>query len=110
VVDDIIRGRIGFQGLLASDDLDMKALQYALNGGLADRAEAALRAGCDVVLQCSGALRDMQETVKGCMPLKGLPLVRARAVEAFAKRQARAFDADAGWARFRQLMAGLWAK
>src|SRR5262249_51969561 len=53
VIEKIIRGRIGFQGLLMSDDLDMKALQFALNGGLTQRAEAALKAGCDVVLQCS---------------------------------------------------------
>jgi beta-N-acetylhexosaminidase len=104
VIDEIIRGRIGFQGLLMSDDLDMKALQYALNGTLGDRAEAALKAGCDVVLQCSGVLAEMQETVRGCAPLGGLALVRARAAEAFAKRPAKPFDAEAGWARFRELM------
>lgn len=104
VIEKIIRGRIGFDGLLMSDDLDMKALQFALNGGLRQRAEAALGAGCDVVLQCSGVLGEMQETVKGCRPLDGLSLVRARAVEAFAKRPAREFDAVAGWARFNELM------
>jgi beta-N-acetylhexosaminidase len=104
VIDQIIRSRIGFQGLLMSDDLDMKALQYALNGTLGDRAEAALKAGCDVVLQCSGVLAEMQETVKGCTPLGGLALVRARAAEAFAKRPAKPFDSEAGWARFRELM------
>jgi beta-N-acetylhexosaminidase len=105
VIEQIIRGRIGFQGLLMSDDLDMKALQYALNGGLKERAETALAAGCDVVLQCSGVLKEMQETAKGCRPLEGLPLVRARAVEGFAKRPALPFDADAAWARFKHLMA-----
>ena len=104
VIGEIIRSRIGFDGMLLSDDLDMKALQYALNGGLAARAEAALAAGCDAVLQCSGVLKEMQETAKGVRPLAGLPLVRARAVEAFAKRPARDFDAEAGWARFRALM------
>jgi len=107
VIDQIIRGRIGFQGLLLSDDLDMKALQFALNGGLAERAEAALAAGVDVVLQCSGVLADMQTVAKGCRKLEGVPLVRARAVEAFAKRPAREFDADAGWARFKQLLASV---
>lgn len=106
VIDTIIRGRIGFHGLLVSDDLDMKALQFALNGGLAQRADAALSAGCDVVLQCSGVLKEMQETAKGCVGLDGLSLVRARAVEGFAKRPAREFDADAGWARFNELMGG----
>lgn len=104
VIDQIIRGRIGFQGLLMSDDLDMKALQYALNGGLKERAEAALAAGCDVVLQCSGVLKEMEETAKGCRALEGLALVRARAVEAFAKRAARPFDAELGWKRFRELL------
>lgn len=109
VIDTIIRGRIGFHGLLMSDDLDMKALQFALNGGLQQRAEAALGAGCDVVLQCSGALKDMQETAKGCGALDGMSLVRARAVEAFAKRPADEFDAEAGWARYKLLMSGILA-
>jgi len=104
VIEEIIRNRIGFQGLLMSDDLDMKALQYALNGGLTERAEAALGAGCDVVLQCSGVLAEMQQAAKGCRPLEGLSLVRARAVESFAKRPPREIDADAAWARFRELV------
>jgi beta-N-acetylhexosaminidase len=104
VIEEIIRKRIGFQGMLMSDDLDMHALQFALNGGLTERAEAAIEAGCDVVLQCSGVLKEMQLAAKGCRDLEGLPLVRARAVEAFAKRPAREFDAEAGWARFKQLM------
>lgn len=104
VIEEIIRKSIGFQGMLMSDDLDMHALQYAMNGGLAERADAALSAGCDVVLQCSGKLSEMQTTAKGCRELDGLPLVRARAVEAFAKRQPREFDAAAGWARFKELL------
>jgi beta-N-acetylhexosaminidase len=104
VIEQIIRGRIGFDGLLMSDDLDMKALQFAMNGGLKERAEAALKAGCDVVLQCSGVLKDMAETVSGCQILEGLSLVRARAVEAFAKRPAEGFDVEAGWAQFKDLM------
>src|SRR5262249_31980319 len=104
VIEEIIRGRIGFQGLLMSDDLDMKALQYGLNGGLAVRAETALKAGCDVVLQCSGDLKDMVEAAKGCQSLSGLALVRARAAERFAKQAPAPFDAAAGWARFNELM------
>lgn len=109
VIEQIIRGRIGFQGLLMSDDIDMKALQFAMNGGLGRRAEAALQAGCDVVLQCSGSRADMAETVAGCGELDGLSLVRARAVEAFAKRPADEFDAEAGWARYKALMSGFLA-
>lgn len=103
VVGKIIRGRIGFQGLLMSDDLDMKALQFAINGGLKERAEAAFKGGCDVVLQCSGALGDMEEVVRGCPTLSGLSLVRARAAEAFAKRPAQPFDAEEGWRAFARL-------
>lgn len=104
VIEQIIRGRIGFQGLLMSDDLDMKALQYAINGGLTERAQMALKAGCDVVLQCSGFLKDMQAAAAGCATLDGLSLVRARAVESFAKRPAGEFDPQAGWARYKDLM------
>lgn len=104
VIREVIRGRIGFQGLLMSDDLDMKALQFALNGGLGARACAALDAGCDVVLQCSGVRKEMEEVVSGCRELSGLALVRARAVESFARAAPRDFDAMAGWARFKELM------
>lgn len=103
VIEKIIRERIGFQGLLMSDDLDMKALQFAINGGLAQRAEAAFKAGVDVVLQCSGALADMEETAKGAATLSGLSLVRARGAESFAKRAPAPFDAEEGWRRFSQL-------
>jgi beta-N-acetylhexosaminidase len=104
VIETIIRGRLAFQGLLMSDDLDMKALQFAMNGGLAQRADAALKAGCDVVLQCSGVLKDMEEVAKGCGALDDLALVRARAAESFAKRPPDAFDAEAGWKRFSALL------
>jgi beta-N-acetylhexosaminidase len=104
VIADVIRGRIGFQGLLMSDDLDMKALQFALNGDLGARAAAALEAGCDVVLQCSGVRKEMEAVASGCGELSGLALVRARAVERYAKRAPKAFDAEAGWARFKELM------
>jgi beta-N-acetylhexosaminidase len=106
VIKHIIRERIGFNGLLMSDDLDMKALEYAFDGDLGVRAKGALDAGCDVVLQCSGLLSEMAEVAKGCRTLSGAALERARAVEAIAARAPDAFDADAGWARFRQLMTG----
>ena len=54
VVGEVIRGQIGFEGLLVSDDLTMEALK----GSLAERAEAAIGAGCDLVLQGSGKVSD----------------------------------------------------
>ena len=104
-LQQIMRDVLRYRGLIMTDDLDMKALQYAMNGGLTERAEAALKAGCDVVLQCSGVLKDMEAAAKGCQTLAGPSLVRARAVEAFAKRPAEDFDACAGWARFKELMS-----
>lgn len=55
IIGDIIRRRIGFDGLLISDDLDMAAL----SGDIASRAAACLVAGCDVALHCSGMIDDM---------------------------------------------------
>ncbi len=105
VINEIIRGRIGFQGLLFTDDLDMQALQFAIKGGLRERARAALDAGCDVVLQCSGVLKDMRAAAEGCRPLAGPALARAAVVEAAARRTPDTFDPEAGWVRFRELAA-----
>jgi beta-N-acetylhexosaminidase len=55
VIEAIIRGRIGFDGLLMSDDLGMEAL----SGSPADRARGVLEAGCDIALHCSGVLEEM---------------------------------------------------
>ena len=54
-IRDVIRGHIGFDGLLLSDDLSMQAL----GGSLGDRAERALAAGCDVALHCNGRADEM---------------------------------------------------
>lgn len=55
VITDVIRGEIGFDGLLMSDDLDMKAL----SGDIGDLALEAQTAGCDVVLNCWARMDDM---------------------------------------------------
>ena len=55
VIGDIIRGRIGFDGWLMSDDLGMEALQ----GDFGDRAAGVVAAGCDVALHCSGKMDEM---------------------------------------------------
>jgi beta-N-acetylhexosaminidase len=55
VIHDIIRGRIGFDGWLMSDDLGMEALA----GDFADRAAGVVAAGCDVALHCSGKMEEM---------------------------------------------------
>jgi beta-N-acetylhexosaminidase len=57
VIGDIIRERIGFDGLLMTDDIDMKAL----SGTAGEKAAGALAAGCDVVLDCWGKMAEMEE-------------------------------------------------
>lgn len=60
VIDDIIRGEIGFDGLLFSDDLDMQAL----DGDPADRAANVVAAGCDIALNCWARMEEMKRTVE----------------------------------------------
>ena len=57
IVEDIIRGKIGFDGLLFTDDIDMKAL----SGTAGEKAAGAIAAGCDVVLDCWGRMDEMRE-------------------------------------------------
>lgn len=56
VIRDVIRGAIGFDGLLLTDDIDMEAL----GGTIPQRAARAHAAGCDIVLNCWGKMDDMQ--------------------------------------------------
>jgi beta-N-acetylhexosaminidase len=85
VVHDIIRGHIGFDGLLMTDDLSMKAL----TGSLQERAERALEAGCDVLLHCNGNLDEMTEIAAVCPVLSGDAERRA---EAALKRRKSPLD------------------
>jgi len=75
VVGEVIRGDMGFEGLLLSDDLSMAALE----GPLATRTAAALTAGCDVALHCNGKLDEMKEVARATAPLSGKSLARAEA-------------------------------
>ena len=65
VIDQVVRGHIGFDGLLLSDDLCMGALA----GSAGDRATAALAAGCDVALHCNGRLSEMNRIAERIGPL-----------------------------------------
>ncbi|WP_333630401.1 beta-N-acetylhexosaminidase [Agrobacterium cavarae] len=78
VIDEIIRGRIGFDGLLMSDDSSMNALK----GTLGERAANIVAGGCDIVLHCNGVMSEMLQVVKEVPPLTGRSLERAKAVEA----------------------------
>ncbi|CDN53757.1 Beta-hexosaminidase A [Neorhizobium galegae bv. officinalis bv. officinalis str. HAMBI 1141] len=78
VIDEIIRGHIGFDGLLMSDDTSMNALK----GTIGERAARIVGGGCDIVLHCNGVMDEMKAVVKEAIPLGDEALRRARAVEA----------------------------
>jgi beta-N-acetylhexosaminidase len=73
VVREIVRGEIGFDGLLISDDTSMKAL----SGDFPDKAAAILAAGVDIVLHCNGVMDEMRGIVSKTVPLSGGSLERA---------------------------------
>ena len=75
VIDDIIRGVIGFNGLLMSDDLSMQAL----SGSIAARTNASLKAGCDLVLHCNGKMDEMEAVAGEVHMLTGDALSRSNA-------------------------------
>jgi beta-N-acetylhexosaminidase len=72
IISEIIRGRIGFEGLLLTDDIDMEAL----GGPVPERAEKAIAAGCDLVLNCWAKPEDMQEIAKRLPPASDLTIGR----------------------------------
>lgn len=72
VVQDIIRGEIGFKGLLMSDDLGMKALA----GSMQERTARSIYAGCDVVLHCNGDLAEMRQVAAAAGPLEAAASLR----------------------------------
>ncbi|MFC3069588.1 beta-N-acetylhexosaminidase [Phenylobacterium soli] len=91
-----IRGAIGFDGLVMTDDLSMKAL----SGDFTDRARDSLAAGCDVVLHCNGDMDEMKAVVEGCGPLKGKAARRAEAALARIPRHSEPLDVEEAVARF----------
>ena len=93
IIHQVIRGVIGFQGLLMSDDVSMNALA----GSIAERTRAILAAGCDMVLHCNGKLDEMREVARETPELSGQARQRAeralasrKAPQTFDRRQARA--------------------
>src|ERR1700736_10735 len=87
IIQQVIRGVIGFQGLLMSDDVSMNALA----GSIAERTRAIFAGGCDMVLHCNGKLDEMREVAAETPELAGLAFDRAR--RALASRKVpQAFD------------------
>jgi len=100
IVRQVIRGFIGFQGLLMSDDVSMKAL----SGSIAERSRAALAAGCDIVLHCNGDIREMTAVAGEAPALSGDAAKRAAAALA-ARTAPEEFDTEAARGVFAEIIA-----
>ncbi|MGB9387135.1 MAG: glycoside hydrolase family 3 N-terminal domain-containing protein, partial [Pseudolabrys sp.] len=100
MVKQVIRGFIGFKGLLMSDDVSMKAL----SGTIAGRSRAALAAGCDVVLHCNGDMSEMIAVAGEAPELSGDAAKRADAALA-ARVGPEQFDIEAARRIFTQMVA-----
>lgn len=104
VVQHWIRDAMGFDGLLMTDDLTMKALDQP------DEVKAArvFEAGIDIAMRCHGTLEERDAFLQHCPPLAGASLDRAKRAEAYAPKPAVALDPDQLWARFTELTG--WEK
>ncbi len=88
IIRDVIRGRIGFDGVLASDDLAM----HALAGSPAERATAALAAGCDIALYCPGDAEGNAAVLAACPALTGAATARLAAGRTLAASRRMPLD------------------
>jgi beta-N-acetylhexosaminidase len=100
IIAEVIRGHIGFQGVLVSDDLSMEAIK----GDLPGRARAALAAGCDVALHCTGNLAEMTALAGVVPPLSSAAIARVKRGRAMLPARST-FDRAAALRRFDDLMA-----
>ena len=90
IIDTIIRDRIGFDGLLLTDDIDMQAL----NGTIPDRAAAALQAGCDIVLNCWAKMDDQREIAERFPDMPEVTRARLERVHAAMGDMPEGVDTD----------------
>jgi beta-N-acetylhexosaminidase len=101
VIRDVVRGQIGFDGVLVSDDLSMKAL----GGSFAERTKAALGAGCDVALHCNGDMAEMEGVAAAAPPLTEAARKRIARAAGLRKSSLRGTDTAKLLARFDALFA-----
>jgi beta-N-acetylhexosaminidase len=102
VVKEIMRGEIGFDGLIMSDDLSMKALK----GPFDERAAAVIEAGLDIVLHCNGDLEEGRAVAFATPLLAGASLRRVKAAQA-AITKPQPFDVERGEREFAAITAEL---
>jgi beta-N-acetylhexosaminidase len=101
VMRDVIRGEIGYDGLVMSDDLSMKAL----GGSFGARTKASFKAGCDVVLHCNGDMAEMKAIIAQTPELKGKAKRRADAALKRISHVPEPFDPVEGRARLDAALA-----
>ncbi|MBN9147385.1 MULTISPECIES: beta-N-acetylhexosaminidase [unclassified Nitrobacter] len=104
IVEQVIRGAIGFQGLLMSDDVSMNAL----TGSIAERTRAIVSAGCDMVLHCNGDPAEMRQVAGEAPELSGAALERAQRALA-SRKPPRPFDREAARAELDALTGAVGA-
>lgn len=104
-IKQVIRGSLGFDGLLMSDDLSMKAL----SGDFKQRAKDSLAAGCDVVLHCNGDMAEMKAVMSGVGKLSKEGRRRAQAVMGRLVKVVEPFDPVQARARFDAAFDGRYA-
>ncbi len=100
IIDDVIRGEIGFDGLLLSDDLKMQAL----GGPVGERVRGAVAAGVDIACCCNFSLAQMVEAADAAPLLVGKPLERAEKALARAPKPALRGDTAADYERLASLI------
>ncbi len=101
VVEEIIRGHIGFDGLLMSDDLSMKAL----SGDFGDRARAVFAAGVDLALHCNGDWAETEPVAMAAPVLAGKSLERAERALALLKAAEQPLDLVDARAKVHSMLA-----
>lgn len=101
VIDEIIRGRIGFDGFLMSDDIGMEAL----SGHAGTRAAGVVDAGCDVALHCSGKMDEMVSVARAVPAISDAALERLRQAMVIAKSESNSPDFEMEIARRDELLA-----
>jgi len=103
IVHDVIRGWIGFRGLLMSDDISMGAL----SGSLGERTASAISAGCDMVLHCNGNMDEML-AVAAATPQLGGEAARRAAAALASKKPATPIDLATKRAEFFASIGDVW--
>ncbi len=88
ILQEVVRGQLGFENLLVSDDLAM----HALDGPSGRRASIALQAGCDVALHCSGVLAESHDVLEAVPPLPPDALARLGRARALARERKTDLD------------------